>query len=147
MSAPSRTCDTSDSDNQAVTKLGMGTKGSKPAASKKITAQGVSIKLLSELEAYVTTHLGRNATTSEALKCLGVKDSSEQHVLSLADYIGKSDAAGNPYLGPATVYVSHTWEQNFADAVQTMRNYAENHSKSMFFLDLSCNGHRSNDQS
>ena len=54
-------------------------------------------------------------------------------------FVGKKDRSGKPYVGPATVFVSHAWKYTFAEPVDAMEQHAAVYGQSYFWFDLFVN--------
>ena len=52
---------------------------------------------------------------------------------------GQTDASGKPYLGKASVFVSHAWKYCFSDPVDVMEQYEAEHSGTYYWFDLFIN--------
>lgn len=75
-------------------------------------------------------------TTHHVVHDIIIKETA-QHKCAYVDYLpGKTDAKGAPYIGLATVYVSHAWKYLFADTIDVLEQYAREHPNTYFWMDV-----------
>jgi len=104
---------------------------------------GVSVGLLRIIEEKAKK-LGANPTTKEACTGVIMPETKSAAAAYIDLYRGKSDPiTGKPYVGNATVFLSHAWAFPFETPLSVMYEHAEANPDAYFWFDLCVNNQHS----
>ena len=105
------------------------------------TPRGVSLAFLHDFASARDTPTFRKHRTCDVIALVVKPHTAAAHCAFIDLYNDARDASGTPYIGTATVYVSHAWNSLFLDLVAVLeahKNDDDNNKDAYFWIDAFC---------